>query len=177
MNKLVFRDIEVSKKQFYESKKSIKLSDADVGKIVLSNKIKGNNETVKYFIDYIDQSIVPLCLLLPQMSGWIKYFENGGKNMSFKIDEDWIYLKCNEIWNKIKELLKGITLGSNVIYDDQYIKTKVTTFSEVIKNLFDGGKIPKEIVEYTCIHCISIDSVLRVDTKYHLQVTSLFRTV
>ena len=26
----------------------------------------------------------PLCIILPQMSGWIKYFENGGKNMSFK---------------------------------------------------------------------------------------------
>ena len=88
MNKLVFGDIEVSKKQFYERKKSIKLSDVDAGKIIVSNKVKGNNETVKYFIGYVDESIVPLCLLLPQMSGWIKYFENGGKNMSFKIDED-----------------------------------------------------------------------------------------
>ena len=93
MNKLVFGDIEVSKKQLYESKKGIKLRDVDVGKIVVSNKVTGNNETVKYFVGYTNESIVPLCLLLPQMSGWIKYFENGAKSMSFKIDEDWIYLK------------------------------------------------------------------------------------
>ena len=35
----------------------------------------------------------PLCIILPQMSGWIKYFENGGKNMSFKIEDDSVYLK------------------------------------------------------------------------------------
>ena len=45
----------------------------------------------------MDDIVIPLCLLLPQMNGWIKYFENVGKNMSFKTDEDWVYLKYNEI--------------------------------------------------------------------------------
>ena len=63
--------------------------------------------------------------LLPQMSGCIKYFESGGKNMSFKIEEDWVYLKYNKIWNRIRELLNAIKLSSDVIYDDQYIKNKV----------------------------------------------------
>ena len=105
MIKLVFGDIEVSKKEFYESKKGIKLNDVDVRKIVVSNKVKGNNETSKVFIGYIDDIVRPLCLLLPQISGWIKCFENAGKNMSFKIEQDWVYLKYNETWNKIKELL------------------------------------------------------------------------
>ena len=61
-------------------------------------------------------------------------------------------------------------MGSDVVYDDQYINTKVKTFSEVIKTLFDGGEMPKKRVEYTCIPCISIDSVLRVDKKYYPQV-------
>ena len=104
------------------------------------------------------------------MSSWIKYFENGEKNMSFKIDEDWIYLKYNEIWNKIKELLNGIKLGSHVVYDDQYIKTKVKTFSEVIRTMFDGDKIPEEKIEYTCLACVSNDSVLKLDRKYYGQV-------
>ena len=90
--------------------------------------------------------------------------------MNFKIDEDWVYLKYNEIWNKIRELLSDIKLNSDVIYDDQYIKTKVKTFSEVIKTTFDGGEIPKERVEYLCIPCISIDSVLRIDKKNYPQV-------
>ena len=108
MNKLNFGDIEVSKVKFYQYKKGIKLNDVDVGKIVVSNKVKGNNETVNYFIGYMDESVSPLCLLLPQMSGWVKYFENGGKNKSFKIEEDWVYLKYNEVWNKIRELLGNI---------------------------------------------------------------------
>ena len=101
MNKSVFGDIKVSKRQFYERKKGIKLSDVDMGIIVVSNKIKGNNDTSKVFMSYMDDNLIPLCLILPQMSGWIKYFENGGKNMNFKIEDDEVYIKYNSIWNKI----------------------------------------------------------------------------
>ena len=92
------------------------------------------------------------------------------KNMSFKIEGDEVYLKYNEICNKIKELLGGIKLGSEAIYDGQYMKTKVKTFSEVTIILFEGNRIPKERVEYVRIPCISIDSVLKVDKKFYSQV-------
>ena len=46
-----------------------------------------------------------LCVILRQMNGYIKYFENGGKNISFKIEEESVYLKYAEIWNKIKSML------------------------------------------------------------------------
>ena len=39
------------------------------------------------------------------MSGYIKYSENGGKNMSFKIEDEYVYLKYNEILNKIQSVL------------------------------------------------------------------------
>ena len=65
----------------------------------------------------------------------------------------------------IKELFGGIKFLSEPIYDDSYIRTKVKTFSEVIKTLFDGNKIPKERIERVCIACISVDSVLKVDKK------------
>ena len=152
MNKFVFGDIEVSKKQFYESKIAVKLSEVDVNKIVVSNKVKENNQTSKVFIGYLDDNVVPLSIILPRMSGWIKYFENGGKNMSFKIDDDEVYLKYNEIWKKIRELLNGIKLSSDPIYDGSYIKSKVKTFSEVIKILFDGNEIPKEKIE--CLYSV-----------------------
>ena len=88
----------MSKKQFYESKKGVKLSKVDANKIVVSNKVKGNNEISKLFVGYMDDDcVIPLCIILPQMSGWIKYFENGGKNMSFKKEDDEVYLKYNEI--------------------------------------------------------------------------------
>ena len=84
---LKFNDIEMSKKDFYASKQAIPLNLVNINNIVLSYRIKRNNDSYKYFIGYLhdDDVIRPLCIILPQMSGYIKYFENGGKNMSFKI--------------------------------------------------------------------------------------------
>ena len=173
MNKLIFDNVEVSKKEFYESKKAANLGEVSVDKIVVSNKIKGNNETSKVFIGYMDDIsgiVTHLCIILPQMNGWTKYFENGGKNILFQIEDDSVYLTYNEIWNKIKELLGGVKFHSKPIYDDSYIKTKVKTFSEMIKTLFDGNEIPKERIEYICIAFISVDSVLKIDKKNYPQV-------
>ena len=132
MQKIHKKKTEVTKKEFYESKEGIKLKDVIVDNIVVNGKVKGNNEIVKYYTGYIvDENVVPLALLLPVMSGWIKYFEIGGKNMSFKIEDDEVYLKYNEIWKKIKDMLSGVRLSSDVIYNDQYIKTKVKTFKMI----------------------------------------------
>ena len=107
-------------------------------------------------MDDISSTVTPLCIILPVMSEWIKYFENGGKNMSLKIEDDEVYVKYNSIWNKIKVLLGGIKLSSEPIYDDQYSKTKVKTFREIIKTLFDRDKIPQERIEYACIALVLI---------------------
>ena len=147
MNKtILFNDVEVSKKDFYDAKKAISLNLVDVANFVISNKVKDNNETSKYFIGYLDDIdiVVPLCNILPQMSGSIKYFKNGGKNISFKIEDDEVHIKYNQIWNKIKELL-GVKFYSEPIYEGKYIKTKVKTLSSVINTLFSGDEIPKEI--------------------------------
>ena len=84
------------------------------------------------------------------MSKYINHFDNGGKNMSFKIEDEDLYLKYSEIWNKMKKLL-GIKFHSKPIYDDKYIKTKVKTFNSMINTLFSGDEIPKERNHYTCI--------------------------
>ena len=106
MNKLVFDGNEVTKKEFYESKQVIRLKDIIVKNIVVSNKVQINDKIVKHYIGYItDDNVIPLILLLPVMTRWIKYFENDGKNISFKIDDNDVYVKYNNIWNKIKYLL------------------------------------------------------------------------
>ena len=58
------------------------------------------------------------------MSGYIKFFENGGKNMSFVIKDDDVLDKYYEIWNKIKNTL-NIKFHSMPVYHDKYIKAKV----------------------------------------------------
>ena len=90
------------------------------------------------------------------MSGHIKYFYDGGKYMSFKIEDEVVYLKYNKIWNKIKKTL-NIKFHSQPIYDGKSIKTKVKAFSGVINTVFSDGKIPKEGSHYICTAAIYID--------------------
>ena len=81
---LKFNDIILNKKEFHRSKEPIDLFSVNVDQIVVSDKFKHNNEGFKYFIGYLEGEIVkPLCIILPQMNEYIKYFENGSKNMSF----------------------------------------------------------------------------------------------
>ena len=49
-------------------------------------------------------------------------------------------------------------------------KTKVREFNGVIKTNFLGDEIPKENVHYTCIACITTDSVVRMEKKNYPQV-------
>ena len=76
--------------------------------------------------------VKPLCITLPQMTGYIKHFENGGKNMSFVIKDDDALDKYNEIRDKIKEKL-NIKFHSMSVYDEKYIKAKVREFNGAIK--------------------------------------------
>ena len=103
------------------------------------------------------------------MSGYIKCSKNGGKNMSFMVKVDDVLDKYNEIWDKIKEKL-NFKFHSMPAYDETYVKAKVREFDGVIKTNFLGGKVPKENEHYTCIACITIDFVMRMEKKNYLQV-------
>ena len=71
-------------KKNHKSKQAIDLDSIDTNKIVVSDKFKYSDEGFKYFIGYQEYKVVkPLCIILPLMNGYVKYFENGGKNMSF----------------------------------------------------------------------------------------------
>ena len=100
---LKFDNIEVNKKKFHASKQAIDLNLVDINKIAISDKFKHRDKGFKYFIGYKDDCYVrPLCIILPQMSGYIKYFENRGKNMSFMIEDYGGFVKYNEIRNNVK---------------------------------------------------------------------------
>ena len=85
---LKFNNVSLNKKEFHKSKEPIELMPVIVDQIVLSDKFKHNNEGFKYFVGYQKGEFVkPLCIILPQMNGYIKYFKSGGKNMSFMIKD------------------------------------------------------------------------------------------
>ena len=108
------------------------------------------------------------------MDGYIKYFENGSKNMSFLIKDDEVWDKYDKIWDVIKDKL-AIKLHSEPVYEYKYLNAKVREFDEMIKTNFLGNDMPKENVHYTCIACITIDPVLTIDKKK--SSTILFRRV
>ena len=94
---LKFDNIKVNKKEIHKSKQSIDLDLINVDQIVVSDKFKHSDDGFKYFIGYKEGEIVkPLCIILPQMIGYIKYFENGG-NMSFMVKDDDVLDKYHEI--------------------------------------------------------------------------------
>ena len=105
--KIKFGDKEVDKKDFYLSKQAVSLDSVDLNKIIVSNKWKINDTTYKYLCGYFNNyTIQPLCVILPQMNGNIKYFDDGGKNMSFVTNDEEVYEKYIEIWEVVRKLLK-----------------------------------------------------------------------
>ena len=167
---LKFVNIRVNKKEFHKSNQPIDLMSVNTEYIVTSDKFRYSDEGFKYFISYQEDEIVKLlCIILPQMSGYIKYFENGGKNMSFMLKDDNVLDKYNKFWDKIKEKL-NIKFHSIPVYDETYIKAKVREFDDKIKTNIFGDRVPKEKIHYACIACIAINSVTKIYKKDYPQV-------
>ena len=126
------------------------------------------------------------------MSGCIKYFDNGNKNMSFVTEDEKVHNKYNEIWEVIRKLLK-VKYASDSFRDGKYIVTKLKIFNKVNKTIFNNHtsstikerdynstsetnsleRIPIEKHTYNCIAGINIDSVLKINTT---KPSSLERT-
>ena len=140
------------------------LNSVDLSKIVVSNRWKVSDAKYKYFCGYLNNFIQPLCVILPQMSGYIKYFDDGGKNMSFVTDDKEIYEKYNEIWEVIRKLLK-LKFTVSPFRDDKYIIAKLKIFKNLNIAAFTNNVILEENTRYTCISAIDIDSVLKIDKK------------
>ena len=163
-------NIRVYKKKFHNSNQPIELMSVNVDQIVVSDKFKHNNEGFKCFIGYQEGEIAkPLYIILPQMSAYIKYFKYGGTNMYFLIKDDGVWEKYEQIWDVIKKKL-GIKFHSLSVYDKKYLKAKVREYDGAVKTNLLGNNVRKENMHYTCIACITIDSVMRMDKKNYPQV-------
>ena len=170
LRKIKFGNKEVNKKEFYSSKQAISLDSVDLNKIVVSKKWKINDTTYKHICGYLNNDAVqPLCVILPQMDGYIKYFGDGGKNMSFVTDDEKIYQKYNEKWEVIRNLLK-IDFTVNPVRDDVYLVAKLKIFDRINRTTFNNNNyIPMERNHCICIPVIDIVSVLKIDKRAYSQ--------
>ena len=167
LKKIKFGDKEIDKKIFYSSKQTISLDSVDLDKIVVSSKWKINETTYKYLCGYLNNDVIePLCVILTQMNGYIKYFDDGGKNMTFLTDNEKVY-KYNKIWEVIRKLLK-VKFTVNPVRDDKYLVAKFKIFNRINRTTINNNNknnIPIERNHYICIPAIDIDSVLKIDNK------------
>ena len=83
-------------------KKIFNLKDVDVNEILVSKKDSyGTKNSLKYFIGYNDDDVIrPLCIILPQMIGYVKHFHSH-KTMSFKVSDNKLFKKYDKIWEKL----------------------------------------------------------------------------
>ena len=155
LKKIKFGDQEVNKKEFYlrknifaclfsvqnmlfSSKHAILLDSVDLDKIVVSSKWKINETIYKYLCGYLNNDVIqPLCVILPQMNEYIKYFDNGG-NMSFVADDEKVNDKYNEIWEVIRKLLK-VKFTVNPVRDDEYLVAKLKIFNRINRTTFNNN--------------------------------------
>ena len=122
---LKFDSIRLNKREFHKSKQPIDLKSVNVDQIKVSDNFKHSDDGFKYLIGNKEGKIVKLlCIILPQMSGYIKYFENGGKNMCFMIKDDDVLDTYKKICGKIKTKL-NTKFHSASVYDEKYIQANV----------------------------------------------------
>ena len=168
LRKIKFGNKELNKKEFYLSKQVISLDSVDLNEIVVSKKWTINDTTYTHICGYLNNdTIQPLCVILPQMDGYIKYFDDGGKNMSFVTDDEKIYEKYNEIW----EVIRNLTFTVGPVRDDTYLVGKLKIFNKINRTTFNNNNyIPMERNHYICIPVTDIDSVLKIDKRAYPQV-------
>ena len=121
-----FGDKKIKKSDFYKNKKVVKIDAINFNKTLVSKEeLYGTKNSFKYFIGYNDNDIIrPLCIRLPQMTGYDRKFEFN-LTMSFKISDKQLLKKYNQLWKRVEKLLE-IKFDSKPVYgdDEKYIKTK-----------------------------------------------------
>ena len=89
----------------------------------------------------------PLCVKLPQMNAYAKFFDENSKYINLLINNEKTLEKYSEIWNKIKSLIKR-EFNSEPVYNNKHIKTKIKIY-RVYK--FLAKKIPKDNEYCACL--------------------------
>ena len=136
-NNINFDDKKIKKRGFNQNKKAFHIDNINVNKILVSKKEPyGTKNALNYFIGYNDNDVIrPLCVRLPQMTGYFKKF-NENATMSFRVNDNnnkQLLKITAKIWEEIEKLIK-ISFESKPVYgdNDKYIKTKIEIYADSI---------------------------------------------
>ena len=136
----------IIKSDFHANKKENGIDKIDVNKTLVSKKEPYHTKnSFKYFTGYNDNDVIkPLCVRLPQMTGYATKFDEN-TTMSFRVNNKQLLKNYNKIWGKVENLMK-IDFESKPVYgdEDKYIKTKVKLYAGSMIANFHNKEMPKE---------------------------------
>ena len=96
---------------------------------------------LKYLYNDNDNDVIrPICLRLPQMTGYARKFDEN-VTMSFRVNNKQLLKHYNKIWEKIKKLMRT-DFESKFVYGDgdKYIKTKIKIYAGSMITNFHNKK-------------------------------------
>ena len=76
--------------------------------------------------------------------------------------------KYNKIWGKVEELL-NVKFESKPIYGEDK-NAKIKSYQDKVNTNFQGKKTPKENSSHKCLSIITLESIIKVNKKYHPQI-------
>ena len=126
----------------------------------------------KYIIGYNDNTISPLQLFLPKMTGYLNIFKDGARKMSFFTDNNEFLERYTALCEKTSDLVNK-KFDSDPVYNNKHINTKIRSYNNDIKTNFrnidnKNNKLPEKNKPYKCISLI-LDSIIKIDKKYYPQ--------
>ena len=157
------------KRCFYKNKKVFQIDNINVNKKLVSKEEPyGTKNAFKFLIGYNDNDIIrPLCVRLPQMTGYARKFDENA-TMPFKVNNKKIVKNYNKIWGKVEKLMR-IDFESKPVYgdDDKYKKAKIKIYAGSLITNFHNKKMPKEKSPCKFLSIIMLDSVIKENKKYY----------
>ena len=102
---MYFGENSIIKSAFHKNKRSININKVDIEEIVLSHKKLYSKDSFKYFIGYRYKGNAfpsPLCVKLPQMNGYAKYFDENNKYINHLVNDKEILKNIQKYGIKLK---------------------------------------------------------------------------
>ena len=161
----------IKRSEFYKNKNVTEIDKIDVNKTLVSKEEPCRTKnSFKYFMGYNDNDVIrPLCVRLPQMTGYARKFDKNA-TMSFKANNKQLLKNYNKIWEKVEKLM-SVDFESKPVYgdDDKCIKRKRKIYARSMIKNFHKEKKPKEKASCKCLSTIMLDSVIKANKKYYTQ--------
>ena len=149
----------IIKTAFHRKTTSININEIEINRIVLFDQTSyGNNGSSKRYIGYrhTDRNLSPLNIKLPQLTGYVKHFNDGDKLINFLVTDKKLLKKYNKIWDKIQSLFKK-EIYKKPVYKNKYINAKIkgTEFEHRILKNDERRNIPIEPKNGSCHEYLS----------------------